>query len=86
MVPHRGEELISGSNKEQRHPVGCLCCFRLYLQVDSCKEGAWSSGTIDKARIAIHALVEIGLELIQDILYTCINLQCIVLVERNIIA
>ena len=58
----------------------------LYLQVDSCKEGAWGSGTIDESCIAIHALIKVGLELVKDILYTCVNLQCVVFVERNIIA
>ena len=66
--------------------MGCLCSFRLYLQVDSCEESAWGGRTIDEARITIHTLVEVGLELIQDILDTCIHLQCIVLVERNIVA
>ena len=58
----------------------------LYLQVDSCKESAWSGGTIDESCIAIHALIKVGLELVKDVLYTCVNLQCIVFVERNIIA
>ena len=58
----------------------------LYLQVDTSKESAWGSGTIDEACIAIHALIKVGLELVKDILYTCVNLQCIVFVERNIVA
>ena len=58
----------------------------LYLQVDSCKEGAWGSGTIDEACIAIHALIKVGLELVKDILYACVNLQRVVFVERNIVA
>ena len=58
----------------------------LYLQVDSCKESAWGGGTIDEACIAIHAFVQVGLELVKDILYTCVNLQRVMFVERNIIA
>ena len=58
----------------------------LYLQVDTSKESAWGSGTIDEACIAIHALIKVGLELVKDILYTCVNLQRIVFVERNIVA
>ena len=58
----------------------------LYLQVDSCKESAWGGGTVDESCIAIHALIKVGLELVKDILYTCVNLQRIVFVERNIVA
>ena len=58
----------------------------LYLQVDTCKESAWGGGTIDESCIAIHAFVQVGLELVKDILYTCVNLQRVMFVERNIIA
>ena len=58
----------------------------LYLQVDTSKESAWGGRTIDESCIAIHAFVKVGLELIKDVLYTCVNLQCVVLVERNIVA
>ena len=58
----------------------------LYLQVDSYKESTWSSGTIDESCIAIHALIKVGLELIKDILYTCVNLQRVMFVERNVVA
>ena len=58
----------------------------LYLQVDTSKESAWGGGTIDESCIAIHAFVQVGLELVKDILYTCVNLQRVMFVERNIIA
>ena len=58
----------------------------LYLQVDTSKESAWGSGTIDESCIAIHALIKVGLELVKDILYTCVNLQCVMFVERNVVA
>ena len=58
----------------------------LYLQVDSCKESTWSSGTIDESCIAIHALITVGLELVMYFLYSCVNLHRVRLVERNIVA
>ena len=58
----------------------------LYLQVDSRKEGSWSGGTVDEASIAIHTFVYVGLEVIQKILYACVNLQGVVFVERNVVA
>ena len=58
----------------------------LYLQVDSCKECTWSGRTIDEACIAIHAFIKVGLELVKDVLYTCVNLQRVMFVERNIVA
>ena len=60
--------------------------FFLYLQVDSCKESAWGGGTIDESCIAIHALIEVGLELVKDVLYAGVNLQSVVFVERNVVA
>ena len=60
--------------------------FLLYIQTYSRKEGSWSSRTIDESCIAIHAFVKVGLELVKDVLYTCVNLQCVVFVERNIVA
>ena len=58
----------------------------LYLQVDSCEVGARSGGTVDEASIAIHTFVYVGLEVIQKILYACVNLQGVVFVERNVVA
>ena len=60
--------------------------FLLNLKIYTYEICSWSGGTINEACIAIHALIKIGLELVKDILYTCVNLQCIVFVEWNIVA
>ena len=60
--------------------------FVLYLQVDSSEERARGSRSIDVTCIAVHALVDVALEMVEQVLYASVDLQGIVLVERNIIA
>ena len=56
------------------------------LQADAGEESAWGGGAIDVARIAVHALVQIALEMVEQILYTRVHLQRIVLIQRDIVA
>ena len=58
----------------------------LYFEVDASEECAGSSRPVDKARIAVHTLVDVALEMVKQVLYTCVDFQGIVLIERNIIA
>ena len=60
--------------------------FVLYLQVDSSEERARGSRSIDVTCIAVHALVDVALEMVEQVLYASVDFQGIVLVERNIIA
>lgn len=50
------------------------------LQVDAGEEGAWGGGAIDVARIAVHTLIQIALEMVEQVLHTRVHLQRVVLV------
>lgn len=50
------------------------------LQVDAGEEGAWGGRAIHIACIAIHALIEVGLETVEQVLNACVDLQRVVLV------
>ena len=56
------------------------------LQADAGEEGAWGGGAIDVARIAVHALVQVALEMVEQVLHTRVHLQRIVLIQRDIVA
>ena len=50
------------------------------LQVDAGEEGAWGGRAKHIACIAIHALIEVGLEAVEQVLNACVDLQRVVLV------
>ena len=56
------------------------------LHIDTSEVGAWSGGAIDITCIAVHASVNVLLEVVKHVLYTRVNLQCIMLVERDVVA
>ena len=58
----------------------------LYFEVDASEECAGSSRSIHVSCIAVHALVDVALEMVEQVLYACVDFQGIVLIERNIIA
>ena len=68
----------------------CLYCFFAVsasdLQADAGEEGAWGGGAIDVARIAVHTLVQVALEMVEQVLHTRVHLQRIVLIQWDIVA
>ena len=81
-------EVASGSESLEKRQPPWEKNLKIFsnLHIDSSEVGAWSGGTIDITCIAVHASVNVLLEVVKHVLYTRINLQGIVLVERNIVA
>ena len=46
----------------------------LYFEVDTSEECAGGGRTIDIACIAVHALVDVGLEMVEQVLHARVNL------------
>ena len=89
----REEGIHIGTNKG--HPMcGCPLCISALLamwqllvgNLEADEESARLCGTIEVARITELATIEVGLEVVQDILYTGVHLQLdVVLKDEGVV-